>query len=124
MALSQTNRLLQVTTPLGETALVVTGFRGTEHISHLFSFELDLIADNSTTIDFSQLVGKEMTLSVVTPGNGGAADWRYHNGICASFSEGDRNEQFTSYSAEVDPKISPLTRLPPPRLFPQNTVPD
>ena len=33
MALSQTNRLLQVTTPLGESALVVTGFRGTEQIS-------------------------------------------------------------------------------------------
>ncbi len=124
MALSQTNRLLQVTTPLGETALVVTGFRGTEHISHLFSFELDLIADNSTTIDFSQLVGKEMTLSVVTPGNGGAADWRYHNGICASFSEGDRNEQFTSYSAEVVPKVWLLTRLARSRIFQQKSVPD
>jgi len=64
MPLSQANRLLQVTTPLGEDKLVVTGFRGTEQISHLFSFELDLIADNSTTIDFSQLVGKEMTLAV------------------------------------------------------------
>ncbi len=58
MALSQTNRLLQVTTPLGENTLVVTGFRGTEHLSRLFSFELDLIAENSTTIDFSQVVGK------------------------------------------------------------------
>ena len=90
MALSQTNRLLQVTTPLGESALVVTGFRGTEQISQLFSFELDLIANNSTTIDFCQLVGKDITLAVATPGQGNEAEWRYVNGICPSFSEGDR----------------------------------
>jgi type VI secretion system secreted protein VgrG len=124
MALSQTNRLLQVTTPLGESALVVTGFRGTEQISQLFSFELDLIADNSATIDFSQLVGKDITLAVATPGQGNEAEWRYVNGICPSFSEGDRNKQFTSYSAEVVPKVWLLTRLARSRIFQQKSVPD
>jgi type VI secretion system secreted protein VgrG len=124
MPLSQKNRALQVTTPLGEDKLLVTGFRGTEHISHLFSFELDLIADNSTTVDFSQLVGKEMTLAVATPGQDSETEWRYVNGICASFSEGDRNEQFTSYSAEVVPKVWLLTRLARSRIFQQKSVPD
>jgi type VI secretion system secreted protein VgrG len=124
MPLSQANRLLQVTTPLGEDKLVVTGFRGTEQISHLFSFELDLIADNSTTIDFSQLVGKEMTLAVATPGEHGSTEWRYINGICPSFSEGDRNQQFTSYFAEVVPKVWLLTRLARSRIFQQKSVPD
>ena len=54
MPLSQKNRLLQVTTPLGEDALVITGFRGTETISRLFSFELNLIAANSTEVDLAR----------------------------------------------------------------------
>ena len=116
--------MLQVTTPLGEDKLVVTGFHGAEHISHLFSFELDLIADNSTSIDFSQLVGKEITLAVATPGEGGSTEWRYINGLCPSFSEGDRNQQFTSYSAEVVPKVWLLTRMARSRIFQQKSVPD
>jgi type VI secretion system secreted protein VgrG len=124
MPLSQKNRALQVTTPLGEDKLLITGFRGREHISHLFSFELDLIADNSTTVDFSQLVGKEMTVAVATPGQDSETEWRYVNGICASFSEGDRNEQFTTYSAEVVPKVWLLTRLARSRIFQQKSVPD
>ncbi|MBV8141720.1 MAG: type VI secretion system tip protein VgrG, partial [Verrucomicrobia bacterium] len=76
------------------------------------------------TVDFNQLVGKEMTLAVATPGQEGGADWRYVNGICASFSEGDSNRQFTSYSAEVVPKIWLLTRLARSRIFQQKSVPD
>jgi type VI secretion system secreted protein VgrG len=124
MALSQTNRLLQVTTPLGENTLVITGFRGTEHLSRLFSFKLDLIAENSTTIDFNQVVGNQITLAIATPGQGGAAEWRYLDGICSSFSEGDRNEKFTSYSAEVVPRVWLLTRLARSRIFQQKSVPD
>ena len=44
----QKHRPLQVTTPLGEETLLVTAFRGAEQLSRLFSFELDLIAHNST----------------------------------------------------------------------------
>jgi type VI secretion system secreted protein VgrG len=120
---SQANRPLQVTTPLPD-ALFITGFRGTEQVSHLFSFALDLIADNSTTIDFSQLIGKQITLTVATPGKGGDADWRYLDGICAAFSEGDRNQQFTGYIAEVVPKVWLLTRLARSRIFQQKSVPD
>src|SRR5271165_931505 len=106
---TQKNRSLQVTTPLGDNVLLVTGFHGTEQISHLFSFELSLIAPNSTTIDFSKLMGNDITLSVATPGEGGATDWRYIDGICARFSQGNRNEEFTSYYAEVVPKVWLLT---------------
>ncbi|MBV8101762.1 MAG: type VI secretion system tip protein VgrG [Verrucomicrobia bacterium] len=124
MALSQKNRLLQVTTPLGEDALVVTGFRGTETISRPFSFELDLVGENSTTVDFNRLIGNPITLAVTTPGNGGSTEWRYVNGICASFSEGDRNLEFTSYFAQVVPKIWLLTHVAQSRIFQQKSVPD
>jgi type VI secretion system secreted protein VgrG len=63
----QKHRPLQVTTPIGEETLLVTAFRGTEQLSRLFSFELDLIAENSAVIDFSKLVGNDITLRVATP---------------------------------------------------------
>jgi len=121
---TQTNRPLQVTTPLGDNVLLVTGFRGHEEISTLFSFELNLIAENSTVIDFSQLVGNGIALSVATPGEGEAVEWRYFNGMCARFSQGNRNEEFTSYYAEVVPQVWLLTRRFQSRIFQQKSVPD
>src|SRR5438132_426142 len=120
----QTNRSLQVTTPLGDNVLLITGFRGIEQISHLFSIEVALIADNSTTVDFSKLVGNDITVSVAIPTKDGDADWRYISGICACFSQGDRNEDFTSYYAEVVPKVWLLTRRVQSRIFQQKSVPD
>ena len=121
---TQANRPLQVTTPLADDSLLVTGFRGTEELSCLFSFELSLIAENSTTIDFSKLVGHDISLSVATTGDGANTQWRYLSGICARFSQGDRNEEFTSYYAEVVPKVWLLTRRARIRIFQQKSVPD
>jgi type VI secretion system secreted protein VgrG len=120
---AQKSRPLQVTTPLADDALLVTGFQGTEQISHLFSFELSLIAANSTAIDFSKLMGNDITLSVATPEEDGVTGWRYVNGICACFSQGNRNEEFTSYYAEVVPKVWLLTRRAQCRIFQQKSVP-
>jgi type VI secretion system secreted protein VgrG len=103
---------------------LVTGFHGSEQISHLFSFELSLIAPNTTTIDFSKLMGNDITLSVATPGEDEATDWRYISGICASFTQGNRNEEFTSYYAEVVPKVWLLTCRTQCRIFQQKSVPD
>jgi type VI secretion system secreted protein VgrG len=124
MHYSQANRPLQVATPLEEDALLVTGFRGSEQLNNLFSFQVSLIAQNSTMIDFSKLIGNEITLSVATMGEAGATDWRYVNGICARFAQGNRNEEFTSYYAEVVPKVWLLTRQFRSRIFQQKSVPD
>jgi type VI secretion system secreted protein VgrG len=121
---SQTNRQIQVNTALGENVLLATGFRGCEELSNLFSFELALLAENSTTIDFSKIVGSEVTLKVATPGEGGETQWRYLSGICASFSQGDRNERFTAFYAEIVPRLWLLTRQVQSRIFQQKSVPD
>src|SRR3981081_2358619 len=120
----QSNRSLQVSTPFADNVLLVTGFHGSEQVSHLFSFEMKLVAAHSTTIDFSEIVGNDITLGIATPGEGEATDWRYISGICACFSQGDRNEEFTSYYAEVVPKVWLLTRLIQSRIFQQKSVPD
>jgi type VI secretion system secreted protein VgrG len=121
---TQANRVLQVTTPLGDDKLLVTGFRGNEALSSLFYFEMDLIAENSTQVDFSQLVGKEITLKIATPGKGSDPEWRYIDGICAAFSQGDRNNRFTRFSAEVVPKVWLLSQQSQSRIFQLKSVPD
>jgi type VI secretion system secreted protein VgrG len=121
---SQTNRLLQIRTPLGADDLLVTAFNGTEQISNLFSFDITLIAENSTQIDFSKMVGGEITLKIAVLGVDSDNDWRYVNGICSNFSEGDRNERFTSFAAQVVPKVWFLTRRARSRIFQQKSVPD
>ena len=121
---SQANRPLQVATPLSEDSLLVTGFRGSEQLSQLFSFQLSLIAENSTAIDFSKLIGHDITLSVATMGESEDTEWRYVNGICARFAQGNRNEEFTSFYAEVVPKVWLLTRQFRSRIFQQKSVPD
>jgi type VI secretion system secreted protein VgrG len=120
----QTNRSIQVSTPLGADALLITGFQGTEQLSHLFSVELKLIASNSASIDFGQLVGNDMLVRIATRGDGETSQWRYFSGICARFSQGDRNEDFTSYYAELVPKVWLLTRRVQSRIFQQKSVPD
>jgi type VI secretion system secreted protein VgrG len=121
---SQKNRPLQVTTTLGDTTLFVTGFRGHEEISNLFHYELDLIAERSTQIDFDHLIGTEFTLKIATPGEESGEGWRYIGGICSCFSQGDQSEEFTSYCAEVVPKVWLLTRRAQSRIFQQKSVPD
>jgi uncharacterized protein involved in type VI secretion and phage assembly len=74
ISLSQANRPLQVTTPLGDNALAVTGFRGREELSGLFSIELDLIAENATRVEFSKLADSELTFKAATPGEGSDAN--------------------------------------------------
>ena len=121
---SQKNRPLQVTTTLADTTLFVTGFRGHEEISNLFHYELDLIAECSTQIDFDHLIGTEFTLKIATPGEESGEEWRYISGICSCFSQGDQSEEFTSYCAEVVPKVWLLTRQAQSRIFQQKSVPD
>src|SRR3979411_94015 len=123
-SLFQTNRPIQVDTALGENILLATGFRGCEQISNLFSIELDCVAENSTAIDFSKLIGTEMTLKVATPGKGTAREWRYLSGICACFSQCDRNEPFTEYHAEIVPRVWLLTKQAQSRIFQQKSVPN
>ena len=43
MPYSQQERLIALTTPLGEDVLLLAGFSGHEAISRLFSFQLDLL---------------------------------------------------------------------------------
>src|SRR4051812_12968351 len=83
---TQENRRLSVDTPLGKDALLLVGFKGREGLSQLFSFQLDLLADNKTKVPFEKLLGQKITVSLKLADD----SKRWFNGICIRMSQGER----------------------------------
>ena len=115
----QAERPLTVTTPLGKDTLLLVGLSGTEAISQLFRYQLELVATNETNVPFDQILGKPVTAHIMAPGG----DKRHVSGICCRFVQGGRDATFTSYRAEIVPEFWFLTRKAQSRIFQQKTVP-
>lgn len=123
MTFSQENRLLQIITAPWNEKFLLRGFEGTEGLSTLFSFELDLVSENDN-IAFNEIIGQPLTVAI-TRENGGL---RYFNGIVARFSlEGDAGEEggggMTNYSATLVPRFWLLSRTSDSRIFQDLSVP-
>ena len=116
---TQEGRLFKIDTPLGKDVLLLRGFKGTEGISRLFRFALDLLSENSS-ISFPDIVGKNVTISLKQPDG----SYRYLNGIISRFAQHATEEQFTSYSAEMVPWLWLLTRNADCRIFKNKSIPD
>jgi hypothetical protein len=67
--IEQTDRLLNVTSPLGVDQLILTAFTGTEQLSGLFTFDLELVSPEQE-IDPTLILGKPIGWSVKKPGGG------------------------------------------------------
>ena len=107
MAYVEANRYLYLTTPLGADKLLLEGFRGNESLSQLFRFELDLLAENSVTVDFDKLIGQ--TVSFGVRGMNPRRPPRDFHGIVIELSQGERDPEFTSYHATIVPEVWKLT---------------
>ena len=116
---TQEGGLFKIDTPLGKDVLLLRGFKGTESISRLFSFELDLLSENSS-ISFPDILGKNVTISLKQPDE----SYRYLNGIISRFAQHATEEQFTAYSAEMVPWLWLLTRNADCRIFKNKSIPD
>jgi type VI secretion system secreted protein VgrG len=116
---TQEGRLIKIDTPLGKDVLLLRGFTGTERISRLFSFALDLLSENSS-ISFSDIVGKNVTISLKQLDG----SYRCLNGIISRFAQHGTEEDFTSYSAEMVPWLWLLTRNADCRIFKNKSIPD
>jgi type VI secretion system secreted protein VgrG len=116
---TQERGLFKIDTPLGKDVLLLRGFEGTEGISRLFRFQLDLLSENSS-ISFPDIVGKNVTISLKQPDG----SYRDLNGIISRFAQHATEEQFTSYSAEMVPWLWFLTRNADCRIFQNKSIPD
>jgi type VI secretion system secreted protein VgrG len=117
---AQTYRLLRLATPLGPDKLLLRSFTGREAISELFSFQLDLLSEDST-INFDDLVGQNVTFAI-TLADG--ETYRYFNGFISRFAQLPGIGRLARYQAEVVPGLWFLTRTTDCRIYQNLSVPE
>ena len=64
MPFTQENRKIGIETPLGADVVLLVGLSGREAISELFSFQLELVAENRTNVAFERLLGQKVTAQI------------------------------------------------------------
>ncbi|HKB04346.1 MAG TPA: type VI secretion system tip protein TssI/VgrG [Gemmataceae bacterium] len=124
----QADRPIRVTTPLGPDGLLLVGFTGTEAISELFRFQLDLLRPQAKgTVAFDKVLGQPMTIELDLP----AGNKRHFHGLVNRFSQGrvvrlsqNPDETFIQYRAEIVPQFWLLTKKTQSRIFQHISVPD
>lgn len=120
----QQGRLLTIETPLGKDALFVQSFTGSETLSRVFTFQLELFSEQPT-IPLNAIVGKPATIALEL----GEDRHRFFNGIVSRFGQigrgpAGREPRYTFYRAEVVPWLWFLTRTSDCRIFQNKTVPE
>lgn len=121
MALSQKNRMILVGIEQHEDDFVALSFSGSERISELFLFELEL-ASVRGDIAFEDVAGKNVTVAI------GSSDGRYRffNGIITSFALHKKSEKdnINHYAASMRPDAWAFTQCVDCRIFQDKTIPD
>ncbi|MCG2747201.1 MAG: type VI secretion system tip protein VgrG [Desulfobulbaceae bacterium] len=122
---TQENRLLAINTPLGEDVLLLARFQGSERLSHLFRFELELLSEYHN-VSFEKIIGENVTVSIFLADG----SLRHFNGLIARFSHEHAMEDevsslhFSRYHATMVPWFWLLTRTADSRIFQKLSVPD
>jgi type VI secretion system secreted protein VgrG len=120
--LSQTDRLMRIDTVAGKDVLVIESLEGTESISRLFEFHVELLAEADTTVDPTELVGSKATVTLNLGAKQGGV--RYFNGIITSFEQGPGDKEFNAYHATIRPGLWQLTLGANTRVFQNATALD
>lgn len=116
--LTQAYRDVAVSSPLGEDALVFRRMVAAEHISQLFSFEVDLLTARPK-IDYDAMLGQDMTVRLRLD-----SGERHFNGFVTSFAHTGSQGRYSLYRAVLRPWLWFLTRTRDCRIFQDMTVPD
>lgn len=121
MALSQTDRLIRIATPLGENTFIVVSFTGSEHVSQDFLFDLQLVSERND-ITFDQLAGKNVTVGIRSSDK----SERFFNGIVSEFVflETSEKDGLSKYRAVMVPALWVLRECVDCRVFQDKNVPD
>jgi type VI secretion system secreted protein VgrG len=118
---TQDHRLLAIDTPLGKDVLLLQEITGHEGISHLFSYEVHLLAHDNNRISFKDIVGQKVSVRFRLPDGSP----RYISGYVSRFTQGSTDDRFfTHYHAQVVPWLWFLTRQADCRIFQNMAVPD
>jgi type VI secretion system secreted protein VgrG len=102
----------------GPEDLRVLRFSGTEGISELYRYEIDL-AGLDPEVDFSAIVGQDARLTCL---DDEGDNWVH--GIICRFEQLGRGTEFAGYRARLVPKVWALTLHTQSRIFQNQAVPD
>ena len=105
-AITQADRLIAVETPLGSDVLLLRSFTGSEGMSQLFHYHLDMLSQDFN-IDFDQIVGKNATIGIKLDDEG---TYRYINGYISRFAQLPVEGHLARYEAVLVPWLWFLTR--------------
>ena len=115
---SQTDRFFRVEAPaLGEDVLLLESFSGEEHVSEPFEFMLQMLSE-TPDIDPTSVLREPLILTMVLPDG---SERKIH-GICNRFAQHGRDEDLTSYEAEIVPWLWFLSLNRDCKIFQQKTV--
>lgn len=118
--LSQTDRLLQLKTSLeGDDTLILHEFSGTEGISRLFGFNLNM-SSHDTNIAPDKIIGRAVTIQL----NANQNNPRYFHGIVEQFQAGEISESTRRYQAHIMPWLKFLSYTSDCRIFQNKSVID
>ena len=101
-----------------EQQVHVLGFTGSEGISQLFVYQIDL-ACSSNSVDFDEVVGQPGTL-VLERGD----KKRYVNGVVANLEQRKKGTNFTHYHVTLVPRAWRLLHRKDCRIFQEKTAKD
>jgi type VI secretion system secreted protein VgrG len=117
MPVTQQNRELEITTPLGVDVLLIRDMTVTEELGRLYTINVEL--NSLEDIDFLNLLGQNVTVRLDLP-NGR----RFFNGYVGSISQSENEGQYAVYQASIHPWLWFLTRTADCRIFQDKTVPE
>jgi len=110
---------VQITTPFGDSELLVEDLDGEESISGLYVYRLRMVSENPS-LAFETIVGKEASLAISMADG----DKRFVHGIVARFRQAGSSRRFTTYFAELCPRLWLLTKTRDSKIYQNETVPD
>ncbi|MEW8507101.1 MAG: type VI secretion system tip protein TssI/VgrG [Candidatus Thiodiazotropha sp.] len=119
MAFTQSNRQLQIKTPLGADELLILKMEAREELGRLYEFTVDLLSDNES-ISPDDLLGKKMTVEMDMVNT----TKRYFDGYVSRFTQVGHLAYFAHYRATLRPWFWLLTQTSDCRIFQYKTVPD
>lgn len=112
---------MKFSSPLGEDVLLIEALRGSEKVSNLFNFQVDLLATAGTEVDPKKLIGAKVTVEIALLEVQGT---RYVNGIVASFQQLSGDKDFDVYRAQIVPGLWQLLLSSNCRIFQTLSVMD
>ncbi len=110
---SEKNSPLRVYTPLEEGTLLATSLRGREEMGGTYSFQVGLVAQAGTEVDFAKLLGAEARVELTLPG--GAK--RCYTGLVGEMRQGVSDGVFDRYSMTLVPAAHLLNLVRRSRIF-------